>query len=224
MDPLLGIKVLAFDAYGTLFDVHSVVQLAEKMFPGKGLLLSQLWRTKQIEYMFIRSLMGKYIPHDQNTELALKYAMHFLGLSGGDQERKELMKAYEVLSPFGDVKHALEKLGHVKKSILSVGTPALIKSLVNHAGLAHFFDELFSVDEVKIYKPHPLTYQLVMDKFGVEKDQIAFITSNYFDVVGAKAFGFKVIWVNRNHIVPDELTLKPDIELNSIDQLPIIIQ
>jgi len=105
-----------------------------------------------------------------------------------------------------------------------VGTPALIKSLVNHAGLAHFFDELFSVDEVKIYKPHPLTYQLVMDKFGVEKDQIAFITSNYFDVVGAKAFGFKVIWVNRNHIIPDELTLKPDIELNSIDQLPIIIQ
>jgi 2-haloacid dehalogenase len=223
MKKLHGIKALAFDAYGTVFDVHSVVTLAEEMFPGKGKELSQLWRSKQIEYMFLRTIMGRYIPHDQNTEAGLKYSMKYLKLPGGESERKALMAAYEKLSPFDDARQTLPKLTGIKKAILSVGTQSLLSNLVGNAGIASQFDALLSVDEVKVYKPHPRTYQLAIDKFGLERHEIGFVTSNYFDVAGAKAFGFQVIWINRNSALPDELDLPPDVELNSIEQIPGIL-
>ena len=223
MKKLHGIKALAFDAYGTVFDVHSVVTLAEEMFPGKGKELSQLWRSKQIEYMFLRTIMGRYIPHDQNTEAGLKYSMKYLKLPGGESERKALMAAYEKLSPFDDARQTLPKLSGIKKAILSVGTQSLLSNLVGNAGIASQFDALLSVDEVKVYKPHPRTYQLAIDKFGLERHEIGFVTSNYFDVAGAKAFGFQVIWINRNSALPDELGLPPDVELNSIEQIPGIL-
>lgn len=223
MKKLHGIKALAFDAYGTVFDVHSVVTLAEEMFPGKGKELSQLWRSKQIEYMFLRTIMGRYIPHDQNTEAGLKYSMKYLKLPGGESERKALMAAYEKLSPFDDARQTLPKLNGIKKAILSVGTQSLLSNLVGNAGIASQFDALLSVDEVKVYKPHPRTYQLAIDKFGLERHEIGFVTSNYFDVAGAKAFGFQVIWINRNSALPDELDLPPDVELNSIEQIPEIL-
>ena len=223
MKKLHGIKSLTFDAYGTVFDVHSVVTLAEEMFPGKGKELSQLWRSKQIEYMFLRTIMGRYIPHDQNTEAGLKYSMKYLKLPGGESERKALMAAYEKLSPFDDARQTLPKLTGIKKAILSVGTQSLLSNLVGNAGIASQFDALLSVDEVKVYKPHPRTYQLAIDKFGLERHEIGFVTSNYFDVAGAKAFGFQVIWINRNSALPDELDLPPDVELNSIEQIPGIL-
>jgi 2-haloacid dehalogenase len=223
MKKLHGIKALTFDAYGTVFDVHSVVTLAEEMFPGKGKELSQLWRSKQIEYMFLRTIMGRYIPHDQNTEAGLKYSMKYLKLPGGESERKALMAAYEKLSPFDDARQTLPKLTGIKKAILSVGTQSLLSNLVGNAGIASQFDALLSVDEVKVYKPHPRTYQLAIDKFGLERHEIGFVTSNYFDVAGAKAFGFQVIWINRNSALPDELDLPPDVELNSIEQIPGIL-
>lgn len=223
MKKLHGIKALAFDAYGTVFDVHSVVTLAETMFPGKGKELSQLWRSKQIEYMFLRTIMGRYIPHDQNTEAGLSYSMKYLGLPGGASERKALMDAYEKLSPFDDARKTLPKLNGIKKAILSVGTPSLLTNLVSNAGIASQFDALLSVDEVKVYKPHPRTYQLATDKFNLQRHEIGFVTSNYFDVAGAKAFGFQVIWINRNSALPDELGLLPDIELNSIENIPEIL-
>ena len=223
MKKLHGIKALAFDAYGTVFDVHSVVTLAEEMFPGKGKELSQLWRSKQIEYMFLRTIMGRYIPHDQNTEAGLKYSMKYLKLPGGESERNALMAAYEKLSPFDDARQTLPKLSGIKKAILSVGTQSLLSNLVGNAGIASQFDALLSVDEVKVYKPHPRTYQLAIDKFGLERHEIGFVTSNYFDVAGAKAFGFQVIWINRNSALPDELDLPPDVELNSIEQIPGIL-
>jgi len=223
MKKLHGIKALTFDAYGTVFDVHSVVTLAEEMFPGKGKELSQLWRSKQIEYMFLRTIMGRYIPHDQNTEAGLKYSMKYLKLPGGESERKALMAAYEKLSPFDDARQTLPKLSGIKKAILSVGTQSLLSNLVGNAGIASQFDALLSVDEVKVYKPHPRTYQLAIDKFGLERHEIGFVTSNYFDVAGAKAFGFQVIWINRNSALPDELDLPPDVELNSIEQIPGIL-
>lgn len=223
MKQLTGIKALAFDAYGTVFDVHSVVQLAEKLFPGKGAALSQLWRAKQIEYMYLRTLMGRYVPHDQNTEAALKYSMKFLQLAGGEKERQALMSEYETLQPFADAVAALPMLGGIKRSILSVGTPGLLKSLVSHAGLAGQFDHLFSVDAVKVYKPHPMTYQMATDHFGVDRHEVGFVTSNFFDVAGARAFGFKVIWINRKGDIPDELGLLPHVELKSIEQLPAVL-
>lgn len=223
MKKLHGIKALAFDAYGTVFDVHSVVTLAETMFPGKGKELSQLWRSKQIEYMFLRTIMGRYIPHDQNTEAGLTYSMKYLGLTGGANERKALMDAYEKLLPFDDARKTLPKLNGIKKAILSVGTTSLLTNLVGNAGIASQFDALLSVDEVKVYKPHPRTYQLATDKFNLQRHEIGFVTSNYFDVAGAKAFGFQVIWINRNSALPDELGLLPDIELNSIENIPEIL-
>ncbi len=223
MKQLTGIKALAFDAYGTVFDVHSVVELAEKFFPGKGVALSQMWRAKQIEYMYLRTLMGRYVPHDQNTEAALKYCMKFLQLPGGEKERKALMSEYETLKPFPDAVAALPKLAGLKRSILSVGTPDLIKSLVTNSGLADQFDKLFSVDAVKVYKPHPMTYQMAIDYFGVDRHEVGFVTSNYFDVAGARAFGFKVIWINRKGDIPDELGLLPHVELKSIEQIPEVL-
>lgn len=223
MKQLTGIKALAFDAYGTVFDVHSVVELAEKFFPGKGQALSQLWRAKQIEYMYLRTLMGRYIPHNENTESALKYSMKFLQLPGGEQERKALMAAYESLTPFPDAVKALPQLAGFKRSILSVGTPDLIQKLVANSGLADQFDTLFSVDAVKVYKPHPMTYQMAIDHYGVDRHEVGFVTSNYFDVAGARAFGFKVIWINRKGDMPDELGLLPHVELQGIHQLPEVL-
>lgn len=223
MKQLSGIKALAFDAYGTVFDVHSVVELADKFFPGKGQALSQLWRAKQIEYMYLRTLMGRYVPHNQNTEAALTYAMKFLQLPGGESERKALMAAYERLTPFPDAAATLPKLAGVKRSILSVGTPDLLEKLVGNSGLAGQFDKLFSVDAVKVYKPHPMTYQMATDHFGIERHEVGFVTSNFFDVAGAKAFGFKVIWINRKGDLPDELGLLPDVELRGIDQIPEVL-
>jgi len=173
--------------------------------------------------MFLRTIMGRYIPHDQNTEAGLTYSMKYLGLPGGASERKALMDAYEKLSPFDDARKTLPKLNGIKKAILSVGTPSLLTNLVGNAGIASQFDALLSVDEVKVYKPHPRTYQLATDKFNLQRHEIGFVTSNYFDVAGAKAFGFQVIWINRNSALPDELGLLPDIELNSIENIPEIL-
>ncbi len=223
MTELTGIKALAFDAYGTVFDVHSVVALAEQMFPGKGQALSQLWRAKQIEYMYLRTLMGRYVPHNENTEAALRYSLKFLQLPGGESERRKLMSAYESLTPFPDAAAALPQLASIKRSILSVGTPDLINALVRNSGLADQFDKLFSVDAVKVYKPHPQTYQMAIDHFGVERHEVGFVTSNFFDVAGARAFGFKVIWINRKADLPDELGLLPHVELRSIEQLTQVL-
>jgi 2-haloacid dehalogenase len=223
MKNLTGIKALAFDAYGTLFDVHSVVQSAESMFPGSGLALSQMWRSKQLEYMFLRSLMGRYVSHEENTEAALVHCVNHMGFRAEPQARRALMAAYERLSPFPDAVAALPMLKQLKTSILSVGTPELLRRLVSHSGLEEYFDELLSVDSVKIYKPHPRTYQLVIDAFGVERHEVGFVSSNYFDVAGATAFGFKVIWINRFGVTPDELGLVPSCELKSLAELPHLL-
>jgi 2-haloacid dehalogenase len=224
MKPFSTIKALAFDAYGTVFDVHSVAQLADTLFPGQGQALSQLWRAKQIEYMYLRTLMGRYIPHDFNTEAALRYSLRKLGLPVVDGQIHALMAAYDHLKPFPDAADSLAKLTGVKRAILSVGTPALLQRLVQHSGLAAQFDALLSVDAVKVYKPHPNTYQMALDHYGVERHEVGFVTSNYFDVAGARAFGFQVIWINRRGDIADELGLLPHAELESLADLPGLLE
>lgn len=220
---LKDIKVLVFDAYGTIFDVHSLSVLAEKLFPGNGATLSQLWRAKQLEYMFIRSLIGNYVPHKINTEKALSYCLENLRLEAKDSERDALMTAYERLSPFPESKTTLALLKRFKRSILSVGTPELLRKLVNNAGIEDCFDSLLSVDSVKIYKPHPRTYQLVLNEFNVQRHEVCFVTSNYFDVAGAASFGFNVVWVNRLGATPDKLDLMPTLEIRSLSELPGVL-
>jgi 2-haloacid dehalogenase len=212
-------KVFAFDAYGTVFDVHSVVELAEQFFPGKGAQLSQTWRAKQIEYMYLRTLMGRYIPHNENTEAALVYACKALGLSCDAERRQQLMAAYLRLKPYPEARAALQALAGSRRAILSVGTKPMLTEMVSHADMSSYFDKLISVDAVKVYKPHPATYQLVLDEFGVAMSEVGFVTSNYFDVAGAKAFGFKVFWINRTGAIPDELGLLPDHVLGSLAEL-----
>jgi 2-haloacid dehalogenase len=219
MDQPQKLKAFVFDAYGTVFDVHSVVELTEKFFPGKGSLVSQTWRAKQIEYMYLRSLMGRYIPHDENTEAALVYTCKFLQLECDATRRTQLMNAYLELKPFPEAVEALEALSSYKRAILSVGTKPMLNTMVKQAGMTHLFDKLISVDAVKIYKPHPDTYQLVLDELHVVKSEVGFVTSNFFDVAGAKSFGFKVFWINRTSAVPDELGLLPDHVLLSLAEL-----
>lgn len=214
------IKAVVFDAYGTVFDVHSVADLADAMFPGNGGKLSQLWRAKQLEYMFLRTLMGRYVPHNENTEAALVYCCNQLSLGATPEQRQHLMDAYLRLSPFPDAEQALTQLAGYKRAILSVGTLAMLEETTQNAGLRSHFDRLISVDAVKVYKPHPAVYQLVLDELGVAKEEVAFVTSNFFDVAGAKAFGFRVYWINRTQMLPDELGLSPDVVLGQLAELP----
>lgn len=216
MNPSLQLKAFVFDAYGTVFDVHSVAALAEQLFPGRGQSLSQLWRAKQIEYMYLRTLMGRYIPHNENTESALVYACKALELKCDSAQRAKLMQAYLQLTPHPEAVGALDALAGHKRAILSVGTKPMLTEMVAHAGMTRHFDKLISVDAVKVYKPHPATYQLVLDELGVARSEVGFVTSNYFDVAGAKAFGFTVFWINRNNALPDELGLLPDHVLNDL--------
>lgn len=214
------IKAVVFDAYGTVFDVHSVADLADAMFPGSGGKLSQLWRAKQLEYMFLRSLMGRYVPHNENTAAALAYSCNQLSLGASAEQRQRLMDAYLRLNPFPDAAETLTQLAGYKRAILSVGTPAMLEETTENAGLRSHFDRLISVDAVKVYKPHPAVYQLVLDELGVAKEEVAFVTSNFFDVAGAKAFGFIVYWINRTQMLPDELGLSPDVVLSQLAELP----
>lgn len=219
MNPSPQLKAFVFDAYGTVFDVHSVAALAEQLFPGHGQSLSQLWRAKQIEYMYLRTLMGRYIPHNENTESALVYTCKALGLKCDSAQRAKLMQAYLRLTPYPEAVGALDALAGHKRAILSVGTMPMLTEMVAHAGMTRHFDKLISVDAVKVYKPHPATYQLVLDELGVARSEVGFVTSNYFDVAGAKAFGFTVFWINRNNALPDELGLLPDHVLNDLGGL-----
>lgn len=213
------LKALVFDAYGTVFDVHSVASLAERLFPGHGAQLSQTWRAKQIEYMYLRTLMGRYVPHDQNTEAALVYTCRLLKLECNAAQRAQLMDEYLRLKPFPEAPAALAALEGYQRAILSVGTKPMIEAMTKNARMSGHFESLLSVDVVRAYKPHPSVYQLVLDEMSVSRDEVGFVTSNFFDVAGAKSFGFKVFWINRGGQLPDELGLLPDHVLSNLGEL-----
>ena len=209
-------EALVFDAYGTLYDVHSVVRRCETCFPGKGTQLSQLWRAKQLEYTWQRSLMQRYVPFSQVTREALAYSCAALGLDMG-QHAEALMGEYLRLSPFPEVPAALERL-KMKRAILSNGSPDVLDPLVRNSGLR--FDAVLSVDELKVYKPAPQVYELAVRRLKVPKERIGFVSSNCWDALGAKSFGFRVYWINRGGAPLDPLGFRPDAELRSLAELP----
>lgn len=213
------IKALVFDAYGTLFDVHSVVAECDATFPGKGMALSQLWRTKQLEYTWLRSLMGRYIDFEAVTAAALRTACRMLDLPLDTSTAGHLLKAYRTLTVFREVPAALERFRGRKLAILSNGSPEMLNALVHHAGLDRLLDAVISVDGLKIFKPHPSVYALVTTAFAVEPAEIAFVSSNFWDISGATSFGFKTFWINRTGQIPDELGFSPAAVLQSLDQL-----
>ncbi|MBX9810397.1 MAG: haloacid dehalogenase type II [Burkholderiales bacterium] len=212
-------NALVFDAYGTLLDVQTVIALCEKLFPGKGAALSQSWRAKQLEYTWLRSLMGRYEDFAQITADALRHACSALDLKLESSHVLQLMDAYDRLAPFPDVLEALPRLAQYKRVILSNGSPAMLNTAVKNAGLASYLDAVLSVDQIKIYKPDPRVYQLAIDRLGVDKASIGFVSSNYWDIAGAKSFGFNALWINRSGARPDALGIKPDAVLTGLTEL-----
>ncbi len=219
-----GIQALVFDAYGTLFDVHSVIATCNQHFPDQGPALSKAWRAKQLEYTWLRSLMGRYEDFWQVTEAALVFACKSLNLPCPPATRAELMQAYLHLEPYPDVRPAVKALSNYPLAILSNGSPRMLQAAVESAGLQGMFSHVLSVDELKIYKPSPHVYQLAPQKMGVAATAIGFVSSNSWDVIGAKSFGFWTCWVNRSGAPADELGFPPDARANTLADLVAVIK
>ena len=219
MDSSPALKALVFDAYGTLFDVHSISTACESLFPGRGADLSRLWRTKQLEYTWLRSLMGRYADFETITRDALGYACGALGLELARSNAAGLMETYRQLSAFSEVKDALAALHGRKLAILSNGSPAMLTALVEHASMSRLFDAVISVDELKMFKPHPSVYGLTTKYLGVNANEIGFVSSNFWDVSGAASFGFRTFWINRNNSRPDDLGFEPVAVVQRLDEL-----
>jgi 2-haloacid dehalogenase len=225
--PPIEVDALVFDAYGTLFDVHSVVALADRLLPGQGAALSQLWRTKQLEYTWLQSLMMTAAqPRDDFAALtaqALDYALLALGLDLASGARRQLLDAYLLLKPFADVRAALAALAPRPRWILSNGTLAMLDPLVRHNGLDAELDGVLSVDDAGIYKPSPRVYQLAVDRLHVPPARIGFVSSNCWDAIGAKAFGFRAFWINRTGAPVDRHGPPPDRILATLGELPPLL-
>ncbi len=219
----LDVDALVFDAYGTLFDVHSVTTLAETLAPGRGAALSQLWRTKQLEYTWLTSLMispaARRADFAAVTAQALDFALAALGIELGSGERTRLQGAYLTLAPFPDVAAALARLAPRPRWILSNGTLAMLEPLVRHTGLDAHLDGVLSVDAAGIYKPSPRVYQLAVDRLGVPPARIGFVSSNGWDAIGAKAFGFTTFWINRSGAPVDRHGPAPDRVISTLADL-----
>jgi 2-haloacid dehalogenase len=219
MKPAEAVKALVFDAYGTIFDVHSIASLCEEMFPGQGSALSQLWRVKQLEYTWLRTLMGRYEDFFKVTESALIHACKTLKLGCSAPARADLMDAYLHLAAYPNTVDTLRKLYGRPLAILSNGTPHMLHSAVSSANLDAVFGHVISVDEVKAYKPSPQVYQLAPNKLRVPVESIGFVSSNSWDVAGAASFGFTAFWVNRSGQPMDELGVTPAKVLTDLTQL-----
>ena len=207
-----GISALVFDAYGTLFDVHSVTRAAESLFPGRGTQLSAAWRAKQLEYTWLRSLMGRYEDFNRVTAAALDWSLESLALEAGEAERAALMGEYRRLAPFPEVPAALEALSAQRAlAILSNGHPEMLEAVVDHAGLrGRFRGGLLSVHAAGVFKPDPRVYRIAEERLGVPRAMVGFVSSNGWDAAGAKAFGFRTFWVNRGAAPVERLGVRPD--------------
>jgi 2-haloacid dehalogenase len=214
------VKAYVFNAYGTLFDVHSIQERCEEIFPGHGVQLTILWRTKQLEYTWLRTLMGRYEDFGQITRDALVFACDTLDLSHLPDQIDKLMHAYgTTLRPFPDTAKALDTLAGTPCAILSNGSPEMLRSAVLSAGFESKLRLVLSVDAVKVYKPHPAAYQLAVSGLGVEPNEIVFVSANGWDVAGAKAFGFQACWLNRSNAPVEVLGFSPDRIINTALEL-----
>jgi 2-haloacid dehalogenase len=212
----MALEAFVFDAYGTLYDVHSVLQRCENLFAGKGSQLTHLWRAKQLEYTWQRSLMKRYVPFSTVTREALAYACETLGLELTAERMEALMGEYNMLAPYPDVPEAFRRLKGRKLAILSNGSPDMLEPLVEHSGPK--LDAVISVDELQVYKPAPQVYELAVKKLGTSR--IGFVSSNCWDAIGAKSYGFTVFWINRLGAPVDRTGFRPDEILHSLGDLP----
>lgn len=193
----MTIKAIIFDAYGTLFDVESVAAATEAAFPGHGGYITQVWRLKQLEYTWLRSLMGHYEDFRVVTRDALRYTLNTLDLSADDALVERIVDAYDTLSAYPEAEAALGQLAQYRLAILSNGSPDMLDALARNSGLDRYLEAVISVDARKAYKPHPHAYALVEERLGVQPAEVVFVSSNGFDVAGARRFGFKVVRIER---------------------------
>jgi 2-haloacid dehalogenase len=221
---ITGIKACVFDAYGTLFDVHSAVGKHRHRLGDIADQVSNLWRTKQLEYTWLRSLMGQHADFWQVTQDALDFAFDMHGINNPDLH-KDLMEAYLNLDCYPEVPEALSilKSRGFKLAILSNGTPAMLEAAVENAGIEALIEKNFSVEDVGIFKPDFRVYQMAVDGLDVRPDEIVFQSSNAWDASGASAFGFQVAWVNRFGQSQERLPGRPDAEIRNLTELPPLL-
>ncbi len=212
-------KVIVFDAYGTLFDVNSAAEKCKDKIGDQWETFANYWRTTQLEYTWLRSLMKKHKDFWQITEDSLDKSM--LTFKIDKSMRDELLNLYKELSTFPEVKSVLEELKKksIKLAILSNGTPSLLSNLVKNSNLENLFDDVFSIEEVKIYKPDPKVYDIPINKYKVKKEEITFLSANTWDVSGGGNYGYNAIWVNRTNNVFDKLDYKPKYEVKNLREL-----
>ena len=213
-------RAFLFDAYGTLFDVHSVVE-AGRAITADPLALSMLWRQKQLEYTWLRSIMGCYEDFWAVTAAALRFALRRLDLRAGDADIRRLMDAYLSLAPFPEVRGALERLAAAPLGILSNGSPRMLEAAVASSGLGGAFHHVLSVDRARTYKPAPAVYALGTAALGLPPADVLFVSSNGWDVAGASAFGYRTCWCNRLGAPLEELGVAPDHVVERLDQLAL---
>jgi 2-haloacid dehalogenase len=243
----MTIKAVVFDAYGTLYDIQSVAAVTEQAFPGYGEIITQVWRIKQLEYTWMRSLMRRYQDFSAVTAESLAYTLRVLGLSHDAGAFARITDKYLHLDLYPDALAALGAMRDRKLAILSNGSPAMLDALVKNSGLDRVLDAVISVDASKIFKPSPEAYALIETRLGIAPAEVLFISSNPWDACGAKAFGLKVAWIERvspeamalacatsDLVSPltmfkalrtqmDELDLAPDYRIHSLSELPPLL-
>jgi 2-haloacid dehalogenase len=241
------IKAVVFDAYGTLYDVQSVAAITDEAFPGYGEIITQIWRIKQLEYTWLRSMMQRYEDFSVITRESLAYTLRCLGLNNDAGVFERIMEKYLHLDLYADAKATLATMKDRKLAILSNGSTDMLNSLVRNTGLDRALDATISIDSKRAFKPSPESYKLIEANLGIPPAQVLFVSSNPFDACGAKAFGLKVAWIERvtgeamalackkSDLVPpltmfkairmqmDELGLEPDFRIKALVELPRLV-
>ena len=212
-------KAIVFDAYGTLFDVNSAAEKCKDRIGKKWEGFANFWRTTQLEYTWLRSLMSRHKDFWTITEDSLEKSMKVFDIDMG--MKNDLLNLYKILSPYPEVKEVLENLKKkkIKLAILSNGTPALLSELVKGNDLQNLFDDLFSIEEVGIYKPNSKVYNLPVNKYKIKPNEVTFLSANTWDVSGGGNYGYNAVWVNRNQAIFDNLDYKPINKVNNLTQL-----
>ncbi|HUW80968.1 MAG TPA: haloacid dehalogenase type II [Acidocella sp.] len=218
------LRAMVFDAYGTLFDVGSAVAACDDMAPPQRTALAALWRDKQLQYTWLRGLQKRHAGFDQVTAEALDYALEATGLANPER-RQRLLALYQTLTSYPEVPQALAalKARGLATAILSNGTPDMLRAAVEHAGIGHLLDHVLSVEEVGVFKPAPEVYQLAVDRLGLRREEIGFVSANGWDAYAASAFGFQVVWCNRAGQPVERLPGVPRHVIHSLAELPLLM-
>ena len=218
-----NVKAIIFDAYGTLFDVNSAAEKCKGKIGNKWESFANYWRTTQLEYTWLRSLMKGHKDFWQITEDSLDKSMKVFNID--NSMKNELLNLYKVLSTFPEVNEVLKKLKEKKYkiAILSNGTPSLLNDLVKSNNLDNMFDDIFSIEQVKVYKPDTKVYNIPIQKYKIQNDEVVFLSANTWDISGGGNFGYNAVWVNRNSNVFDNLDYEPKNEIGNLKELLEIV-